>query len=55
MSSFLDIVQQEAKMDEDKLRVLCSQKNIWDYFGVEKDIFQSFISKKDPAYKEILL
>ena len=55
MSNFLDIVQQEAKMDEDKLRVLCSQKNIWDYFGVEKDIFQSFISKKDPAYKEILL
>ena len=55
MSNLLDIVQQEAKMDEDKLRVLCSQKNIWDYFGIEKDIFESFRSKKDPADKEILL
>ena len=39
MSRFLDIVQQEATMDEDKLRALCSQKNIWDYFGIEKDTF----------------
>ena len=39
MSRFLDIVQQEATMDEDKLHALCSQKNIWDYFGIEKDTF----------------
>ena len=39
MSRFLDIFQQEATMDEDKLRALCSQKNVWDYFGIEKDTY----------------
>ena len=39
MSKFLDIVQQKATIDEDKLRAFCSQKNIWDYFGIEKDTF----------------
>ena len=39
MSKFLDIVQQKATMDEDKLCVLCARKNIWDYFGIEKDTF----------------
>ena len=39
MSRFIDILQQEGTMDEDKLRTLCSQKNIWDYFGIEKDTF----------------
>ena len=39
MSRFLDIVQQEAIMDEDKLRALCAQKNVWDYFRIEKDAF----------------
>ena len=37
MSRFLDIFQQEATMDEDKLPALCSQKNVQDYFGIEKD------------------
>ena len=37
MSKFLDIVQQEATMDEGKLCVLCARKNIWDYSGIEKD------------------
>ena len=39
MPRFLDIVQQEAIMDEDKLCALCAQKNVWDYFGIEKDAF----------------
>ena len=39
MSGLLDIVQQEARIDEDKLRALCSRRNIWDYFGIEKDTF----------------
>ena len=39
VSRFLDIVQEEATMDEDKLRALCSRKNIWDYFGIKKDTF----------------
>ena len=46
MSRFLDIVQQEATMDEDKLRALCSQKNIWDYFGIEKDTFLNLSEAK---------
>ena len=39
MSGVLDIVQQEARIDEDKLRALCSWKKIWDYFGIKKDTF----------------
>ena len=39
MSGLLDIVQQEARIDEDKLRALCSRRNIWVYFGIEKDTF----------------
>ena len=46
MSRFLDIVQQEAIMDEDKLRALCAQKNVWDYFGIEKDAFLDFSDAK---------
>ena len=42
MSGLLDIVQQEARIDEDKLHALCLRKNIWDYFGIEKD-FWSFL------------
>ena len=42
MSGLLDIVQQEARIDGDKLHALCSRKNIWDYFGIEKD-FWSFL------------
>ena len=39
MSGLLDIVQQEARIDGDKLRALCSRKSIWDYFGIEKNTF----------------
>ena len=39
MSRFLHIVQQEAIMDEDKLHALYAQRNVWDYFGIEKDAF----------------
>ena len=39
MSGLLDIVQQEARIDGDKLRALCSRKNISDYFGIEKNTF----------------
>ena len=41
MSNFLDIVQQE-----DKLSVLCSQKNIWDYFGIKKETFLNLSEAK---------
>ena len=39
MPRFLDIVQQEAIMDEDKLCALRAQKNVQDYFRIEKDAF----------------
>ena len=46
MSRFLYFIQQEATMDEDKLRVLCSRKNIWDYFGIDKDTFWNLTEEK---------
>ena len=46
MSRFLDFVQQEAIMDEDKLRALCSQKEHLGYFGIEKDTFLNFQKQK---------
>ena len=46
MSRFLDFIQQEATMDEDKLRVLCSRKNIQDYSGIEKDAFLNLTEAK---------
>ena len=46
MSRFLDIIQQEATMDEDKLPSLCSRRNVWDYFGIEKDTFLNLSDSK---------
>ena len=46
MSRFLYFNQQEATMDEDKLRVLCSRKNIWDHFGIDKDTFWNLTEEK---------
>ena len=40
MTSILEIVQQQqTPIDEDKLRVLYAQKNVWDYFGLEREDF----------------
>ena len=41
MSSILGIVQQQQQTPiyEDKLRVLCVQKNVWDYFGLDREDF----------------
>ena len=41
MSSILSIVQQQHQtpIDEDKLRILCARKNVWDYFGLETEDF----------------
>ena len=47
MSNIIGIVQQQQQtpIDEDKLRVLCARKNVWDYFGLEGRFFKSFGSK----------
>ena len=41
MSSILGTVQQQQQtpIDEDKLRVLCSRENVWDYFGLDREDF----------------
>ena len=44
MSSIISIVQQhhQTPINEDKLRILCAQKNVWDHVGLEKEDFLSF-------------
>ena len=38
--------QQQTPIDEDKLRVLCAQKNIWDYFGLDREDFLNLSEAK---------
>ena len=38
--------QQQTRIDEDKLRVLCAQKNIWDYFGLDREDFLNLSEAK---------
>ena len=48
MSSIISIVQQhhQTPINEDKLRILCAQKNVWHHFGSEKEDFLSFPDAK---------
>ena len=48
MSSILGIVQQQQQtpIDEDKLRVLCSRENVWDYFGLDREDFLNLCEVK---------
>ena len=49
MSSILGIVQQQQQqtpIDEDKLRVLCARKNVWDYFWLDKEDFLNLSEAK---------
>ena len=48
MSSILLIVQQQHQtpIDEDKLRIFCARKNVWDYFGLEREDFLSLSDAK---------
>ena len=40
MASLLNIVnQQQTPNDEGKLKLLCSQQNVWDYFELEREVF----------------
>ena len=31
--------QHQTPIDDDKLRILCARKNVWDYFGLESEDF----------------
>ena len=41
MANFLGIVnqQQTPSIDEEKLKIFCSRTNVWDHFGLERDVF----------------
>ena len=39
----LSILQQEAKpIDQEKLKFICSKRNIWDHFKISREKFVSF-------------
>ena len=43
MANALGIVnQQQAPIDEEKLRILCSQQNVWDHLGSIEKLFRRF-------------
>ena len=48
MANILDIVrgQQEQQINVNKLRELCSRKNVWDYFGLDKVDFLNLSEAK---------
>ena len=48
MSSILGIVQQQQQtpIDQDKLQVLCARKNVWDYFGLDREDFLNLLDAK---------
>ena len=47
MANILGIVnQQHAPIDEEKLRILCSQQNVWDHFGLDREDFSMLSEAK---------
>ena len=46
MTHLLNIVKQQARIDEKKLRILCLQHNIWDHFGIFREEFCTFPEAK---------
>ena len=41
--NLLSIVQQESKpIDQEKLKFICSKRNIWDHFKISREKFVSF-------------
>ena len=56
MASLLNVVnQQQTPIDEEKLELLCSQKNVWDHFGLEREVFGAFSSETAADGSKILL
>ena len=49
MAHLLNIIrqpQQQAPIVEEKLRILCLRRNIWDHFGVSREEFSAFRESK---------
>ena len=47
MANLLSIVnQKQMPIDEEKLRILCSRKNVWDHFGLDREVFWTLSDAK---------
>ena len=47
MANILGIVnQQQTPIDEEKLRILSTRQNVWDHFGVDKEVFSTLSEAK---------
>ena len=53
MEKYLNIVeqphQQEKILDKEKLKFICSQISIWDFFGVPKDSYLALLTEEKSA------
>ena len=47
MANLLSIVsQKQMPIDEEKLRILCSRENVWDHFGLDREVFSTLSGRK---------
>ena len=47
MANLLSIVsQKQMPIDEEKLRILCSRENVWDHFGLDREVFSTLSGTK---------
>ena len=47
MANLLSIVnQQQAPIDEEKLKLFCMRQNVWEYFGLKRDVFSMLSEDK---------
>ena len=46
MANILGIANQQQTqiIGEKKLKIFCSQKNVWDHFGLDRDVFSMLFS-----------
>ena len=48
MANILGIANQQQTqiIDEEKLKIFCSQKNVWDHFRLDRDVFSMLLQDK---------
>ena len=48
MANILGIANQQQTqiIDEEQLKIFCSQKNVWDHFGLDRDVFSMLLQDK---------
>ena len=48
MANILGIANQQQTqiIDEEKLKIFCSQKNVWDHFGLDRGVFSMLLQDK---------